>query len=504
MPSPIFSQLRLNEIRQKSSHNTYDCDESFVDQVFYRRLHSLEIDIWRKNSDGNYPPDNGWWVYHAHSDNKNPSPKFSMLLNVFGGIHNQFRNHEVITVFLELKNGFDSAGSHWVTDLDKCIGESFITHCGLLQDVIFKPADLADPDHPAFTLRESIAHNGWPTLGSLKNKFMFILTGPNNDILPYDITARLKTDPPKYAFLMPEFFTGDSVNKYSNAVFLNYAARLIPEVSKQSPTVNLICRAYGADSNDDWNDAVSHNIHHIATEKIAAPARAQDGVFFTNNEKGWPFQLMNGVTNAAANESFDCYGLKVSGGSIGGNSDSCFYAYVDCSAQPDRNYHYLLSARKAHESAIGTLMFRESPNDSGSRCLIVSWTNKKSVGVFIRKNANGDIEEIGRKTYTEDELRKVTTAFLNIKIDGGGSRIIVASSVDLVKWEKVYSGGIDPACCKYQGIALSSGVANEQAYYTFGGEADPFVSFDNTVILGQLGKPDPIYLKNISPPFDNA
>jgi hypothetical protein len=196
MPAPIFSQLRLNEIRQKSSHNTYDCDESFFDQALYWRIHSLEIDIWRKNSKGDYPPDNGWWVYHANCDSGNPCPMFSTLLKVLGGIHNQFQNHEVITVFLEIKDGFDSTDNHWVTDLDKYLGERFIQSCGLPPDVIFTPDDLAKNVHPAHTLRDAVVSTGWPQLGSLQDKFMFILTGGNDQMLLYENTLRAPGDPP--------------------------------------------------------------------------------------------------------------------------------------------------------------------------------------------------------------------------------------------------------------------------------------------------------------------
>ena len=130
--------LRYNEVRQTSSHNAFQRPESIYDQVVYWRIRSLEIDLHR-GKPGRTALKKDWYVYHvALIDPDTSVDRFSGFLQICRGIRRAIPQHEVITVFLDIKDRFHTTAS---------ASQSAAVLDGLLidalgEDHIYRPQDL--------------------------------------------------------------------------------------------------------------------------------------------------------------------------------------------------------------------------------------------------------------------------------------------------------------------------------------------------------------------------
>jgi hypothetical protein len=75
------AQPAYNEVRQKSSHNSYQRAEALLDQLVYHRVRSLERDIHNGKSGWSMVTGN-WFVYHTDStDNATTCHRLSDCLD---------------------------------------------------------------------------------------------------------------------------------------------------------------------------------------------------------------------------------------------------------------------------------------------------------------------------------------------------------------------------------------------------------------------------------------
>ena len=103
--------LRYNEVRQTSSHNAFQRPEGIYDQVVYWRLRSLEIDLHR-GKPGRDALKKDWYIYHvAVVDPDTSVDRFSGFLQICRGVQRAIPQHEVITVFLDIKDAFHKTAS---------------------------------------------------------------------------------------------------------------------------------------------------------------------------------------------------------------------------------------------------------------------------------------------------------------------------------------------------------------------------------------------------------
>src|SRR5437868_14570776 len=89
-----------NQVRAKSSHNSYQRIESIGDQIVYHRVHSLELDIHMSGAAGDFQ------VFHDTDSTNNRCRTLTGCLRNITAEHDLNPNHEVITIFIDLKDAF--------------------------------------------------------------------------------------------------------------------------------------------------------------------------------------------------------------------------------------------------------------------------------------------------------------------------------------------------------------------------------------------------------------
>ena len=144
--------LRYNEVRQTSSHNAFQRPEGIYDQVVYWRIRSLEIDLHR-GKPGRDALKKDWYIYHvAVVDPDTSVDRFSGFLQICRGVQRAIPQHEVITVFLDIKDPFHKSAS---------ASQSAVVLDGLLidalgEDHIYRPRDLLARAPGAGSLQEAV------------------------------------------------------------------------------------------------------------------------------------------------------------------------------------------------------------------------------------------------------------------------------------------------------------------------------------------------------------
>jgi len=235
------AQLRYNDVIQKSSHNSYNKDEGLMDQLVFHRLRSIEFDI-RNTKIGQSTRNDDWFVYHI--------PVVDTKTNC-----NRLSECELAKRYLS-------------------------------EDDFVKPSDLLAACPQASNLRQAVTGNcDWPSLESIKGKWIFILVGGGNDY-----------------------------RQRSNRLGFT------PSGASQNSDVN------------NSSSSVSGKVHHIATDKINY---LQDPWARTHNENGWPFKCINRNCNDQASDE-NVITIKVNSEDIWGRRDHFHFLYQDHNTQNSR------------------------------------------------------------------------------------------------------------------------------------------------------------------------
>ena len=325
-----------NKIRQKSAHNAFQRREGLYDQVVYWRIRSLEIDI-HKGKMGRDGVRGDWYVYHHSLDPDTTVDRLSGFLRICYGIGRAIPRHEVITVFLDAKDAFHTTPSagHSAAALDRLLVE----HLG--EDRVFTPGDLLARSSGSASLQEAVGQSGWPTLKELRGKILFVLTGDAEKLETYaDGNSAAK----RMAFLSarvskPEEAPSDE----HHIVFYNLNAKHI-KVAKTIYEKGFVSRAYYVNSKPQWNSALSHLCHHIATDKVNERV---DLWSRTRQQTGYPFQLLSGGTPSTAEYGKIC-GLAARSGDLWGVEDSFYFHFRSYDKTPENTYEFLVSGPNSH------------------------------------------------------------------------------------------------------------------------------------------------------------
>src|SRR5262249_25835735 len=99
--------------------------------------------------------------------------------------HDEHPNHEVITLWLEMKDGWETGG-HKPVDLDATLSRELFD-AGTGRSLIYTPVDMMNTSPRAVNLQQAVTNPGsaWPTLSSLAGKFIVVLHGDNDHLKGY-------------------------------------------------------------------------------------------------------------------------------------------------------------------------------------------------------------------------------------------------------------------------------------------------------------------------------
>lgn len=254
-----YNSLRYNEVSMKGAHNSYQRDETIIEQIEWHPekpydagCRGIELDI-SQSKEGNQ-----WSVSHSSYYSSDFPQLYDYLAQLmFWSVINQ--GHDVITIHLDLKHVEDN----FIEGIDSYIMQHFETGT---TTTVYSPGKLMG-DAP--NLSEGAEKNGWPTLEELKSQFIFCLTGDKNAKAEY-----ASTNPRERLCFADKDEDQDSAPDSSDRVFFNYHLysadknKWMPIFTQAAPRKNAIIRGYVLNGEDLWNNALNSGCHILATDKI--------------------------------------------------------------------------------------------------------------------------------------------------------------------------------------------------------------------------------------------
>lgn len=249
--------LPYNEVSTKASHNSYQRDESFIDQITWDSANNynsgcgaVELDI-AQSDDGK-----AWSVGHKGSYDEHYRQLSGFLADLTAWAKSN-PQHDVITLHLDLKH---TATNNFPAELDDYIRSR------LPAGSVYAPGELMGRES---TLAKGAEVNGWPTLNALKNRFIICVTGNKDRKKTY-----AETDPKQRLCFADKDTGADEAPVDEHRVFFNFhifhsdREKWMRNFKENAGNRKVITRAYEANSEDNWNDCLNSGCNLIATNKI--------------------------------------------------------------------------------------------------------------------------------------------------------------------------------------------------------------------------------------------
>lgn len=393
-----YPYRRYNEVRQKSSHNSFQKHEALIDQLVYHRIRSIELDLhkskglfWGKTSQN-------WYVYHHAADTDTMCHRLSDCLDELRSFHDANPNHEVVTVFLDIKSGWES--SIMPADLDARI------HSHLPTSMVFRPTDLVSSCSGQSTLQGAASTCGWPYLRNMRGKFIFVLTGSSSHLNSY--VSYGSTDLTRSAFVAHKVDSTSDLDDYDYGVFFNMTTDKQDDVGPTIHSQGFIGRSYYVNSYSLWNDAESYKIHHLATDKINYH---QDWWARTHSSNGWPFECFSSCSSSV-DEPHQTIGVEVDSEDIWGSSDHFRFQYEYTTGT--NFWTAAIDTRNSHTEdwAKGCLMARSSTSSNSMYFAVCRPNDDHRLRIQWRTSNGGgsdrtDADIVPSDTVDEESITRV-------------------------------------------------------------------------------------------------
>ncbi len=438
-----LSYLRYNQVRQKSSHNSYERQEALLDQMIYHRIRSLELDIHRGKG-SRWPSRYGdWYVYHVDIPGLNSTTchRLSDCLQELRAFHLAFPQHEVVTIFIDLKD--DWGWGQYPSNLDSRIA----TH--LPSNWVYTPSELQAACPGATTLQQSVTGAcGWPSLSSLRGQFIFALTGGTSKLLGY--AASNSTATSHTAFIAPEITGSGEIDDRSWVVFFNMDSSHSPLASSVD-AAGFVGRAYGLNGSFWWNIAKTYRAHHLGTDKVNFH---QDSWAVTHNSVGWPFGCF--IYCNPGPEAGRILGVEVNSEDIWGSSDHFRFEYENTSTVGNLWTASVSTANSHMEDwSKGCLMARYSTAKNSPYFAVCRPGDDHKVRIQWRSSFGGGSSRTDGNIVPDDTIDEESISFLRLYVYSNNKCAAGYGSQDGGSW--VFIGA---RCFSYtlgkQGIASSS------------------------------------------------
>jgi len=453
--------LRYNAVRQKSAHNAFQQQEGIYDQIVYWRIRSLEMDLHAaKLGHGGLKGD--WFVYHGMHNPDTSVHRLSDFLRICRGVRHAIPRHEVLTVFLDIRDAFHATPS--ASQSGEALDRLLVDTLG--KDRLYRPADLLARSPRATTLQDSVATAGWPALESLRGRMIFVLTG---DTALQRTYLGTKSPLDRVAFLSAKVArAADVPGADPDIVFFNMSDVKV-KLSKKVDDAGLVGRAYYINDRARWKAAVEHRTHHIATDHINAWRDRWSTTACP--ETGFPFQALDGATPSAAEAGHLC-GVWARSGDIWGEVDSFWYQFADRRDAPDNRYEMFICGAGSFvdDWLKGGLIARASLAGDAAYFGVFRIAEHHRLRIQYRVASGGTTvakeRSLGGGVIAEDSL-----AFVRLRLTRGGRRARAWGSVDGVAWSEIGAFDFDEPL-GYQGVGVSSHREPSGAKFLFGVPAE--------------------------------
>lgn len=428
---------RYDEVRQKSSHNSFQRHEGLLDQLIYHRNRSLELDIHVGKT---FAPDldGDWYVYHIDVvDADSQCRTLSQCLGLVASLEQVVPQHEVVTLWIDLKDGFDS--EHSPSDLDARLVEAF-------GERLWTPGELLEKC-PASGLQQAIARCGWPELAALRGRVIVALTGGDLEDPSGPLASYVGDDPAvRAAFVAPGLTEAEAIAEHDEAIIFNLAAGDVA-LAQDVRAAGMVSRVWVVDDAKAWQGAAGVAMHHLATNKINA---AVDPWSSTASAGGWPFACIDDC-EAPAEEQGAIVAFDVESGDLWGNSDDGAFAYVE--PQGDVAVTAAISVVSSHVEPWGkACVGARAGLDAGAPYLAVCRpTDVHPLRVQLREQQGGGTKAI--EIAATDGLGVEVPALVRLVREGACVRGL--GSVDGAVW-KTIAEHCFAAAPAYVGLLASS------------------------------------------------
>ncbi len=447
--------LTYADVQQKSSHNSYERHEAIVDQLMYHRVRSIEFDLHV----GKFRApdlDDDWYVYHKDvvEDHTSCRTLVDCLASV-NAFTDAVPNHEVITVWLDLKDDWDD--THRVEALDALLSEAF-------GDRLVVPDDLRDACPAASSLSAAVADCGWPRLSTLRGKVIVALTG-GDTASPDSVLSQYLRDG-DVGFVAPS--VGDAAelpDVHDEAAFVNVglcsnktATALGKDCDIDDAAVDAIAaaaserivRVWGVDAEDGWDRAARAGAHHLGTDFVNYERRPWA---VTHNAKGWPFACDSGCTSPS--EDGAVFAIEVDSGDLWERDDS--FAFATLSATLPTEWEAMVSSQNAdvEDYAKSCLMARTSLSADAAYFAVCRPADVRRVQIQVREDDGDQTERVQLEDPGAYEVADEGVAWLRLVVDNGGHCASGYAAVRRGEWEHIGSQCFDAPLTE-QGLAASS------------------------------------------------
>ncbi len=463
-----MNDIKYNQVRQKGSHNSYQRSEGYPDQALYWRIRSLEIDIHNSNNRDGWPALNGeWYVYHSSSDDETSVNTLSDALDVLWSFHQAVPDHEVITIWLDLKDSFVASSDQTPESLDNLLASK------LGRNNIWGPPDLIGTSGD---LQAAVAASSWPILESLQGKFIFActtgdLSSPDSHLNQYVDNGATANQ--RLAFVAPELTNSADISRYDYAVIFNLSSSYIG-LGQNVYDAGFISRAYGLDSQNNWCKGWDSSVHHLTTNKVNA---FEDEWARTDLvDTGYPFTGINVSLPSNLTEAGTLYAIKVNSGDIWGSDDSCFFQYDNNSAAPNGDIDCFVGNPESHVNdwIKAGIMARASISSSSSYVAILR-TGSNGIRMQYRDsdgNSSAAIDaQIADGINGKPVVDSNTPMWLRLSVTDNGKSVNGSYSIDGNNW--IYVGQANTSSVlSLQGWVASSH-SDGEIKWLFGGMQAP-------------------------------
>lgn len=451
-PGTAGVAVPYDQVTQKSVHNSYERGEPLLDQLVYHRVRSLELDI-HSGLSGSVAAAGDWFVYHNDLPGMRTTSctMLSDCLAQLAAFHRAVPEHEVVTIFVDLKDAF--ATGHQPVDLDETLARV------LGRQAIVAPSDLLAACPTAKTVREAVTQPcSFPTLAHLRGKFMLATTG--GTLCDKSLLADYATEGPtsRLAFVAAGLSADCPFSAYQawpDIVFFN-----LPFAEKaraaEARAAGFVVRIYnggltgGLDDATSFADARTAGAMHLATDKVNV---AVDPWASTQGPHGFPFSCAACGDELA--EVATVLGVRAASGDQWADSDSSFLAYETGSVEA--TYTALVSVPSSHVEpwAKACLVARSSDAPNAANVAVCRMLDTHAPRAQLRPSDGATTVAMDAPSFSG--LSAESPAFLRLKVApaGAGSIVTTSASSDGVTWSMIAETAIAMPL-PVRGIAVSS------------------------------------------------
>lgn len=463
--------VRYNEIRQKSVHNSFQRSEGIADQFLYWRIRSMEIDVHHKDPLRNEIRGGDWSVHHDWYDPLSAVSRLSQFLDIMRGLNRLNPDHEVCTLFIDIKDPFPAnpRGRHGAVAFDALLKK----HLG---STLYTPRRLANRARGAKTLRESIERRGWPTLGELRGKFIVVLTGSPTQLEHYAANDDVALD--RLAFVSCPVDARAHIPGKGDQIFFNVNGEEKGAFVGPICDTGYVCRAYYLNSWEHWRAAASAGCHHLATDMVNERV---DPWASTRNDEGFPFRRIDG-RELDGNEHGAVTGIWARTDDIWDTQDSCMFQYRRMTASTiEVTYDYAIVGPNSHTDdwVKGAVMARAGLEPDAAYFGVFRVGEKHGLRVQYRRRAGGPTTnmstEIGPGGMFGRDVDQDTIAHVRLEISDGGRTATAWGSYDRPtsqrRWtllgSMTFEGHRGDKPLRYHGLAVSAHGQRRGAKFLF-------------------------------------